>query len=239
MPPKQKSNSIAQRKVEAEQLAKKQRKRQIIWVSTVAVLLALIVVVLAIDPKPAPKVVSFDYDKLAVLGSEDAPVKIVEFGDFKCPACKNANDLIKPKLVSDYIDQGKVAFYFMNLPFIGPDSNTAALATQSVYHLNKEDYWTYFDAIYNNQGDETKEWATPDFLVELAKQANLSIDYDQLKKDIEEKTYQAEVDEQYAKGDSLGISSTPTFFINGVQYTESLGDYAKLQQAIEDASKGE
>ncbi|MNO21521.1 Disulfide bond formation protein D precursor [compost metagenome] len=238
MPPKQKTNSMSQRKLEAEQQAKKQRKRQVIWVSTVAILLALIVVVLAIDPKPAQKVESFDYENLAVLGSTDAPVKIVEFGDFKCPACKNVNDFLKPKLVSDYIDQGKVAFYFMNLPFLGPDSNTAALAIQSVYHLNKDEYWTYFDAIYNNQGDENTEWATPEFLVEIAKQANISVDYDQLKQDIEQETYQSEVDAQFARANTLGINSTPTFFINGVEYTENIGDYAKLQQTINDAIEG-
>ncbi|MNN16922.1 Disulfide bond formation protein D precursor [compost metagenome] len=238
MPPKQKTNSMSQRKLEAEQQAKKQRKRQVIWVSTVAILLALIVVVLAIDPKPAQKVESFDYENLAVLGSADAPVKIVEFGDFKCPACKNVNDFLKPKLVSDYIDQGKVAFYFMNLPFLGPDSNTAALAIQSVYHLNKDEYWTYFDAIYNNQGDENTEWATPEFLVEIAKQANISVDYDQLKQDIEQETYQSEVDAQFARANTLGINSTPTFFINGVEYTENIGDYAKLQQTINDAIEG-
>ncbi|MNZ68631.1 Disulfide bond formation protein D precursor [compost metagenome] len=238
MPPKQKTNSMSQRKLEAEQQAKKQRKRQVIWVSTVAMLLALIVVVLAIDPKPAQKVESFDYENLAVLGSTDAPVKIVEFGDFKCPACKNVNDFLKPKLVSDYIDQGKVAFYFMNLPFLGPDSNTAALAIQSVYHLNKDEYWTYFDAIYNNQGDENTEWATPEFLVEIAKQANISVDYDQLKQDIEQETYQSEVDAQFARANTLGINSTPTFFINGVEYTENIGDYAKLQQTINDAIEG-
>lgn len=238
MPQKQSNSSIAQRKAAAEQLANKQKKRQIIWISTVAALIALVIIVLAIDPKPAQKVESFDYDNLPVLGSSDAPVKIVEFGDFKCPACKNVNSIIKPQLVNDFINEGKASFYFVNLPFLGPDSYTAALAVQSVYHQNKEDYWTYFDAIYNNQGDETTVWATADALVEIAKLANVSVDYDLLKKDIEQQTYASEVDEQYAKGNGIGVSSTPTLFINGVQYSDNIGDYAKLKQAIEDASEG-
>lgn len=104
-----------------------------------------------------------------------------------------------------YIDQGKVAFYFMNLSFIGPDSYTAALAAQSVYHQDNELFWTYLDTIFKNQGDEQEEWATADFLVNVAKQENLSIDYDLLKKDIEEMTYKSEVDAHNAKADELKL----------------------------------
>ncbi len=235
LPPKKQGNALAQRKAEAEKKLQQQRKRRLIWFSTVGVLLVLIIVVLSLDPKPVVKAASFDYDNLPVLGQNDAPVKIVEFGDFKCPACKIANDTIKPQLVSDYIEQGDVAFHFMNLPFIGPDSTTAALAVQSVYHQNKEAYWTYFDAIYENQGEEKTQWATVDFLVGLAKEINLPVDYDLLQKDIENKTYQNEVDEQYGKADKLNIDSTPTFFINGVEFTGNLGNYDELKQAIDEA----
>lgn len=236
MPPKKQGNALAQRKSNAEKLLQQQRKRRLIWFSTVGVLLILIVVVLSLDPKPVVKAASFDYDNLPMLGQSDAPVKIVEFGDFKCPACKIANDTIKPQLVNDYIEQGKVAFYFMNLPFIGPDSTTAALAVQSVYHQNKDAFWTYFDAIYGNQGEEKVQWATAEYLVGLAKEINLPVDYDLLQKDIEDKTYINEVTEHYNKADKLKIDSTPTFFINGVEFTGNLGNYDEFKQAIDNAS---
>lgn len=232
MPPKKQGNALAQRKTASEQLAKQQRTRRIIWFSTIGVLLILIIVVLSIDPKPKPT--SFDYESLPVLGQSDAPVKIVEFGDFKCPTCKMTNETIKPQLVSEYIDQGKVAFYFMNLPFIGPDSTTAALAAQSVYHQNKDAYWTYFDAIYSNQGDERTEWATTDYLVGLAEELQLPVDFDLLRKDIDDKTYLAEVNGHYQKADKLGVNATPTYYINGTQYTGSL-DYSEFKKAVEDA----
>ncbi|WP_334075606.1 MULTISPECIES: DsbA family protein [Paenibacillus] len=233
MPPKKTGNAMTQRKEEAERQAQQQRKRRVIWFSTVGVLLVLIIVVLSLDPKP--KAASFDYENLPVLGRSDAPVKVVEFGDFKCPSCKIAIETIKPQLVSDYIDQGKVAFYFMNLPFIGKDSTTAALAVQSVYHQNKEAYWPYFDAIFSRQGEETAEWATVDFLVGLAEELKLEVNYEQLRNDIESKTYQNEVDEQYAKGDSLGVDSTPTFFINGREFTGNIANYDEFKQAIDEA----
>lgn len=233
MPPKKQKSTMTQRNAAAEQAKKKQQTRRIIWFSTIGILLVVIVVVLSI--RPAATAASFDYEKLPRLGQADAPIKIVEFGDFKCPACKIANDKIKPNLVSDYIDSGKVAFYFMNLPFIAPDSTTAALAAQSIFHQNSDDYWTYFDALYNNQPDEGLPWATPDYLVDLAKQANLSIDFDLLRKDIENQTYIEEVNENKSKASKLGVSGTPTYYIDGVEYLGHYDDYAEFEQQIKAA----
>lgn len=236
MPPKKSRNTLAQRKSEAIKLKQKEKKRRIIWFGTLGVVLVLIIVGFIIQPTSTSKEASFDYANLPVLGNPDAPVKIVEFGDFKCPICKTFNQTIKKQLQSDYIDQGKVAFYFMNFSFLGPDSYTAALAVQSVYHQDKNIFWTYLDALYENQGDEKTEWATADFLVNLAKQENLPIDYDLLKKDIEDKTYKSEVDEHNAKADELKLGGTPTMFINGVEYVnQNYGDYNAIKQAIDHA----
>lgn len=153
MPPKTTKNALAKRKAEQQKLQQQLKRRRLIWFSTVGLLLILIIVVLTIQPKPKP--VEFDYAALPVLGQADAPVKIVEFGDYQCPSCKHVNELIKPELAKDYIDQGKVAFYFMNLPFIGSDSFTAALAAQSVYHQSNDAFWKYFDAIFERQGRRT------------------------------------------------------------------------------------
>lgn len=235
MPPKKVKSTIHQRKAESERLKQQQRKRRLLWFSTVGVLLVLIIIVLSLDLKPVVKAAEFDYASLPVLGSEDAPVKVVEFGDFKCPSCKIANETIKPQLNSEYIEQGDVAFYFINLPFLAADSTTAALAVQSVYHQNAEAYWDYFDAIFTHQGEESEEWATADFLVELAKDINLPVDYDLLRQDIENKTYQSEVAEQYNKATELNVQSTPTFYINGIKYHGQLGNYTVFKQAVEEA----
>ncbi|WP_055105192.1 DsbA family protein [Paenibacillus ihumii] len=239
MPPKKQASALAQRKSEQVKQQQKQKTRRIIWFSTVGVLLALCIIVLLIPTKPSDNSDAFNYAGLPVLGDPNAPIKIVEFGDYKCPACSVFNELIKPQIQSEYIDQGKVAFYFMNYPFLGTDSDTAALAAQAVYHQSNEAFWSYFDALYKNQGDETKEWATVDFLVELAKKENIGIDYDLLRKDIEEKTYQKEVDEHKNKALQLRLQGTPSIFINGKLFTGNFGDYAEIKKVIENELKGE
>src|SRR5690606_36063307 len=140
---KKQASALAQRKSEQVKQQQKQKTRRIIWFSTVGVLLALCIIVLLIPTKPSDNSDAFNYVGLPVLGDPNAPIKIVEFGDYKCPACSVFNELIKPQIQSEYIDQGKVAFYFMNYPFLGTDSDTAALAAQAVYHQSNEAFWSY------------------------------------------------------------------------------------------------
>ncbi len=215
-----------------EKRKQQDRKR---WLFFAIIIVAAAAVAAAVVFTPKPKPVAFDYAALPMLGAADAPVKIVEFGDFKCPACRYFSQEIKPQLVRDYMDQGKAALYFINHTIIGPDSFAAAMAGQSIYHQNKKEFWAFYDAIYKNQGDERQLWATPEFLVELAKTSQLQVDYEKLKQDIESEAYADEVIKQNAKAEKL-VSATPTLFINGVKFTD-FADYDKLKKAIAKAEK--
>ncbi|MWV45622.1 thioredoxin domain-containing protein [Paenibacillus sp. HJL G12] len=224
-------NKAAQKKAEREQQEK--RMKRVIWI-TGACIVVLVVLLLVIKPNSAKG--DFDYSALPVLGNPDAPVKIVEMGDYKCPSCQYFTQAVSPELQKDYIDTGKAALYFMNYLIISPDADsmTAALAAQSVFHQNKDEFWKYYDAIYKNQGDETTEWATPDFLVNLARTENIKVDYDKLRKDIDDKTYKKEVESHNETARSLHVMSTPTLFVNGEKASEKASmDYTELKPFIE------
>ncbi|MNS15717.1 Disulfide bond formation protein D precursor [compost metagenome] len=240
--PKKKTTALSQRKLEEQK--QKQRMKRLIWFSSVAILIILIIVVFSIKPNsstPAAPVTSntFPYDTLPVLGNKEAKVKVVEFGDYQCPACKEFSQEVKPQLVKDYVDKGLVSFYFMNFSFIGDESNLAALAAQAVYHQSNEAFWKYYDALYREQGAENSGRITPAYLVELAKKENLQIDYNKLQQDIDSKKYQEEVDKHNAKTDELKIQYSPTIYVNNTQYTGNYKDYNSLKQDIEKALKGE
>jgi len=225
-------NKIAQKKAQREQQEK--RMKRVMWI-TGACIVVLVVLLLVI--RPSSQKGEFDYSALPVLGNPDAPVKIVEMGDYKCPSCQYFTQEISPQLKKDFIDTGKAAMYFSNYLIISPeaDSNTAALAAQSVFHQNKDEFWKYYEAIYRNQGDEMTEWATPDFLVNLARTENIKVDYDQLRKDIDEKTYQKEIDSQNALARKLNVMSTPTVFVNGEKASDKASlDYTLLKPFIEE-----
>lgn len=222
------------------QLQKERKKkvtRTLVWTSS-AIIVALLVVLIIFWPKPAP--VAFDYDKIPTLGSPDAKVKLVEFGDFKCPTCAWFSKTMLSQLKADsYIDNGDVSFSYQNWTIIYEDSITAALAGLAIYHQNNEEFWKFYDYMYENQQpEEFQVWATPDYLVNAARAAGLNIDFDLLRKDIEEQTYIDELNRQNALARSLNLSGTPTLFLNGERLDwETTSNYEKLKAAIEKALK--
>jgi protein-disulfide isomerase len=180
----------------------------------------------------AKEKVNIKLDGQPVVGNPNAPIKLVEFGDFKCPTCKMFHDEIYPLLKKEYIDTGKVQMAFINYQFLGADSVTAGIAGESVYKQNPEAFWKFYDAIYKNQGDEAKTWATPEFLTELVKKNIPEVNADQVSKDLKSKAYEKDVlaDNQLAQ--TYKVDGVPTVFINGVMMDNAM-DYAALKKAID------
>lgn len=231
-----------------EEKKKKEQRMQRLMLWTVGILGLAFIVFFFINAAPdspdeqadAPVVdqTVFKLDEQPALGSKDAPVTIVEMADFKCPACQNFDKNIIPKLKADFIDTGKAQLHFVNYPIISPnaDSRTAALAGEAVFKQNPDAFWDFYEAVYANQQDERKQWATADTLVGIAKDANLDLDFDKLKQDIEDETYEDNVDSDISIVRQVHANQTPTLFVNGKMLTgNAVFDYGILSQEIRDA----
>lgn len=179
---------------------------------------------------------NFSYAGQPGIGSPNAPVKLMEFGDFKCPACKAFHDTIYPQLKKDYIDTGKVQMFFSNYQFIGPDSITAGMAGEAIYKQNKDAFWKYYDAVYTNQKEESQIWATPEFLIDLVKKHVPGVDATKLSQDLKNKTYQKEVEADNQLAKKSGVTSVPAIFVNGKQVEDSL-NYEAIKKAIDEELK--
>ncbi len=173
---------------------------------------------------------SFDLSGQPSLGKAGAPVKVVVFEDFKCPACKSFEEVNFEKLNNDFISQGKVEFYYVNFPFIGPDSTTAAIATECVLEQSKDSFWEYKKLLFANQGDESKQWANKEFLVDLANQIP-ELDPTKLEICLSSTRYDKDVKNDYKMGVSAGVNSTPSAFVNGKYVNPN--SYSQLRAAIE------
>ncbi|RTE10991.1 DsbA family protein [Paenibacillus whitsoniae] len=220
---------------------KKKRIQRLMGWSLAIIVLAFISLIVYSIASPSSKSnqlvdsTEFQYEQQPALGSKDAPVKIVEFADFKCPACMQFDKTILPKLKKDFIDSGIVQLHFINFPIISPngDSRTAALAGEAVYRQNPEAFWKFYEAVYAKQGDEQTNWATVDTLVQIAKDANLKLDWDKLKRDIDQQTYAQDVKSDEAIAAKLGVNSTPTVYINGrAVATQDTFNYNAIKEAI-------
>lgn len=180
----------------------------------------------------------FAYDQQPVQGDREANVNIVEFGDFKCPVCKEFEREIFPKLKQDYLDNGQAGFYFINNQFIAEDSVTAGIAGEAVYKQDPEAFWKFYDAIYEQQGPEHEHWATKEFLVDLAKKTVPEIDHQKLEQAIEDRKYEDEVRKDKSIATQAGVTSVPVLFINGKPVpTNKTFDYNYIKQMIEEELK--
>jgi protein-disulfide isomerase len=141
------------------------------------------------------------------LGSADAPVVIIEYGDFQCAFCGRFAREVEPELRDRYIENGTLRMEWRDFPYLGPESVDAALAARAAQEQGK--FWEYHDLLYQNQsgGFPTEK------LVELAREAGL--DAQRLEADLASGVYERAVAEDFHKGQQSGISGTPTFVING------------------------
>lgn len=178
------------------------------------------------------KVFPIDYKGQPFLGKENAPVKVMEFGDFKCPVCKQFHESVLPQLKKDFVDTGKVAFYFSNAQVIGPDSLTAGEAGEAVFKQNPQAFWKFYDAIYKQQGNEHDQWATPAFLVDLIKKNVPEVDAKKVADDLAKKTFQKQAMEDNEELSKTGVTGVPAIFVNG-KYIENGLSYKDIKAAIE------
>jgi protein-disulfide isomerase len=176
-----------------------------------------------------------DLDKLKTdgapsMGTQGAPVVIVEFSDFECPYCKNEASVLRKNLLSAYPKE--VHLYFKQFPLesLHPWARTAALASRCVYRQSADAFWTYHDWIFDKQGDITPE-NVKDKIQEWAKSTK-GVDASQLGSCLDSKSTDLEVTKDIADGRALMVDSTPTMFINGRRVAASL-DWPTLRSIID------
>jgi protein-disulfide isomerase len=147
-------------------------------------------------------------------GSDSAQLNIVEFGDYQCPFCEKFFQEIEPQIKQDYIDTGKVKFYFLDYQFLGPDSETLGQGAWFAYDQGK--YYDYHYYVYSHQGHENSGWATTDKVKTLA--TNISgLDLQKFNSCLDSKKYETLVQQFTGLGKKLGVSGTPTVFIGNDQ----------------------
>lgn len=175
----------------------------------------------------------FELERQPGLGDEDAPVTVVIFEDYSCPACRTFEEQVFPRLKRDYIDAGEVRAYFINFQFLGPDSINAALAAECVYHRDEAAFWDYKSAIYRIQGPQGARWATTPRLVELAGETVPWLDQNELRSCIEDERHLDAIERDRDIAVASGATGTPTVFVNGRQTASPSFD--DVQRAIDEA----
>jgi protein-disulfide isomerase len=141
-------------------------------------------------------------------------VTIVEFSDFECPFCARFYTDTLPELTKEYIDSGEIAFYYRHCPLsFHPQAVPSALASECANDQGK--FWEMHDKIFDENNAGKLGSATDETYKGYA--ADLGLNADQFNSCFDDKTHQSKVDEDFAAGNEVGVSGTPTFYINGRQ----------------------
>ena len=154
-----------------------------------------------------------------VEGNKDAPITIIEFGDYQCPKCKDWFQNEKSKITSNYITKGIAKLYFLDSAWLGDDSIAAAQATYCADDQGK--FIEYHSTLYNNQAGIQDGWANMDALKQFA--TDLKLDSEMFNECLDSGKYANRVSHNTEVGASLGVVGTPYFFIVG-----SEGDIKKI-----------
>ena len=145
-----------------------------------------------------------------VLGSESAPITIVEFGDYQCEACYAWFHNTRDTLIDNYIETGKAKLVFVDLPFLGRDSPKAAQASYCAEDQGQ--YWEYHTMLYTFQdGHPDSGWADRDRLNSFA--FSLDMNMDEFNDCMDSSKYQKRVKANYDEAVKNDVQSTPTFII--------------------------
>ncbi|MCA9848652.1 MAG: thioredoxin domain-containing protein [Dehalococcoidia bacterium] len=153
-----------------------------------------------------------------VVGDPNAPVRIIEYGDFQCPHCENFFQTIEPTLMEEYVQTGKATFEFRNYAFIGPESTRAAEAALCAADQNQ--FWNFHDILFLRQGRENSGVFSDSNLKGYARTIDDAVDdfdYNAWESCFDAGTYEAQVTEENRSATNAGIGSTPTVLVNGKQ----------------------
>jgi|TARA_B110000438_G_scaffold165929_1_gene158733 protein-disulfide isomerase len=155
----------------------------------------------------------------SILGNPNAPITLVEFGDYQCHYCNVFFESIEEDIIKNYVETGKVKMIFKDYNIIGPDS---VRASQGAHCANEQGlFWEYHDILYTNWTGENNGWASGTNLANFAQEINLNMN--KWTECMMEQKHSQTILNSNDDAKALGLTGTPAFFI-----INSNGDVTKL-----------
>jgi protein-disulfide isomerase len=168
------------------------------------------------------------------MGDADAPIHIIEYGDFQCPYCLQFWRETEPQLIEEYVNTGVVYFEYRAFPIIGPESYTAS---EGAYCAgDQEKFWEFHDTLFTNWTGENVGDFTTEKLIQYAE--SLDLDMEQFETCLNDGKYRERVEEDKAQARADGVNATPTFIING-NLVEGAQPFEVLKHIIEEILDGD
>lgn len=156
-----------------------------------------------------------------IRGPHDAPIKMLEYGDYECPYCGQAHPIVKA------IQQelaGRLCFAFRNFPLTNAHAHAKQAAEAAEAAGAQGKFWEMHDLIYENQDALEYE--------DLAQYATvLRLDVRRFIQEMQANVHEPRIREDFQSGIRAGVNGTPTFFINGERF-DGVPDFDSLLAAL-------
>ena len=167
------------------------------------------------------------------IGNPNAPVTMAEWFDYQCPFCKKLDEETLTKLYPAYVQTGKLKIVFKDFPFIGPDSDTAALFARAVWATYPDKFYSWYRAMFNAQDGENTGFGDLASIEKLTKTIP-GIDVAKVVATMNKNksAYEAAISADRAEGQSFGINGTPSMII-GTHLIQGAQPYSVIKAAID------
>jgi len=146
-----------------------------------------------------------------ILGKPDAPITLIEFGDYQCYFCNQFFHTTEEELFRNFVDTGKVKVIFKDYTIIGADSVTAAHAAHCADDQGL--FWKYHDVLYSNWTGENNGWASSENLLRFA--TDVGLNTDEFSDCMINSKHKSIIVNSNKDAKDLGLTGTPAFFVIG------------------------
>jgi protein-disulfide isomerase len=255
---------VAKQQEAAQQAARRRRFQIFGGLIGAAVIVVAIVVVLSVTggksatSKTTAKVTSTDYSQIATqlagipqsgtqLGNPGAPITMYYYADLGCPVCAKFSAQVFPKFVSSYVRTGKVKVEYRsfctatcNMTSVSSSEAQQIFERQQVAAMSagtQDKFWNYAEFFYRNQGTEGTYYATPAFLLALAKQVK-GMSISKWQNDRKDPSFVDQINTDDTDATNAKIDGTPTLVMQGPKGESQAPTftYSSLVQAIKAVS---
>lgn len=161
-----------------------------------------------------------------VKGPESASVILIEYSDFQCPACAAYYPLVK-KLSEEFPQDIRIVYRHFPLTQTHKNALSSAKASEAAGAQGK--FWEMHDMLFEKQGEWSELGSAKDKFVEYANE--LGLDKQKFLSDFDSREVSEKINAEMTSGNTLGITGTPTFFLNGAKVAP--GSYEKFKGMVE------
>ena len=170
------------------------------------------------------------------IGSPVAKVEITEYADFECPACGRFYDITEPDIKKNLVETGMVRYTFYDFPLLNVHQNTVVASMAAACADDQQKFWEMHDQLFANQDTWSGLNTSNPRGVITAYAQRIGLDIGKWNACMDASTHAERIKANYAKGLTMQVSGTPSFYVNGVRVEgRGVATYDEIKAAVDAA----